>query len=73
MAITQYENKKLQLNTALRGYPAGAQVNIRVDKKGIPLDPYWRDRVKDSSIDKCVEILPKIKAKKDLVKEGEKV
>lgn len=65
MAITQYENKKLKLNTALRGYSAGAQVNVRVDKKGIPLDPYWRDRLKDSRIDNCVEILPKIKKKKE--------
>lgn len=73
MAITQYENKKLKLNTALRGYPAGAQINIRVDKQSIPLDPYWRARLKDSRIDKCVEILPKIKTKKNSIKEGEKI
>ena len=72
MAITQYENKKLQLNTALRGYSAGAVVNIRVDKKGVPLDPYWRGRLKDSRIDKCVEILLKTKAKKNLISEGDK-
>lgn len=68
MAITKYENKKLKLNTALRGYPAGAQINIRVDKDGIPLDPYWRGRLKDSRIDKCVEILPKTKKKKEEAK-----
>lgn len=65
MAITQYENKKLKLNTALRGYSAGTQINIKVDKNGTPLDSYWRDRFKDSRIDNCVEILLENKKKKE--------
>ena len=68
MAITKYENKKLKLNTALRGYPAGTQIKIRVDKEGTPLDSYWRSRLKDSRLDNCVEILSENKKKKEVSK-----
>lgn len=65
MAITKdmYENKQLKLNTALRGHRAGAIVPIKTDKQGTPLDQYWRNRIKDSVTDNCVEIISKPKKK----------
>ena len=53
--IKEYENKKLKLNTSLGKYPKGMVIDIKVDKAGTPLDKYWRDRIKDSTIDNCVE------------------
>lgn len=56
--IRNYENKKLkiELNTPLRGYPRGFTLNIKVDKNGIPVERYWRDRLKDSQKDNCITI-----------------
>ena len=56
------KNQKLKLNADLggpdgSGFSAGATINIKVDKKGIPLDLYWRKRLKDSEIDGCVELV----------------
>jgi len=51
------ENKKLKLNTALRGHDAGAVIRVKTDKNGTALDPYWRRRVKDSEVDGCVEFV----------------
>jgi hypothetical protein len=48
---------ELKLNAALRGHDAGSVIRIRVDKEGIPLDFYWRERIKDSSIDNCVSVV----------------
>jgi hypothetical protein len=58
MAITRYEIKALKLNTDLRGKKAGSIVRIKTDTNGVPLDHYWRNRLKDSKIDNCVELLP---------------
>jgi len=55
--ITGYENKRLKLNTSLRGHDAGTTIRVRVDKSGIPVDPYWRNRVKDSEVDGCCEFV----------------
>lgn len=57
--IENYERKVLKLNAPLRGYQAGAEVKIKVDKKGTPIDRYWRDRLKDAQTDKCVEFVGK--------------
>ena len=59
------ENKKLKLNTALRGHDAGAVIRVKTDKNGIALDPYWRRRLRDSEVDGCVEFVDnKNKARK---------
>lgn len=49
--------KKLKLNADLNGHLAGYILNIDCDDKGIPLDQYWRRRLRDSKIDSCVEIV----------------
>lgn len=56
-AMTRYEKKKLKLNAPLRGNPKGTVVRIEVDKDGVPVDQYWRNRVKDAAIDGCVEFV----------------
>jgi hypothetical protein len=33
----------------------GSIVNIECDSNGVPLNQFWRARVKDSKIDYCVE------------------
>ena len=69
MAITAYETKEMKLNAPLRGLPKDVVIPVRVDKNGIPLDMYWRRRIKDSEIDGCVEFVNNAKAKRTKVKE----
>ena len=52
--IKGYENKRLKLNTPMRGMEEGRVVNVKTDKNGIPLERYWRDREKDAKTDGCV-------------------
>lgn len=67
--IEQYENKamktkqtkELRLNANLRGKRKDDIVTVQVDAEGIPLDPYWRRRIEDASIDNCVEFVKKPK------------
>lgn len=59
--ITQ---RTLILNLPLKGLKAGSEIKVKVDAEGTPLDPFWRRRVKDSKIDKCVEWKPEKAAKK---------
>lgn len=56
---TGYQNKSLLLNSALRGHDAGSTIRIKVDNKNVPVDPYWRNRLKDSKHDGCVEFVKK--------------
>lgn len=53
-----YETKQLKVNTPLRGFKAGQVVPVKT-QDGIILDPYWRRRLKDATIDKCVELVEK--------------
>lgn len=62
--IKKYETKDLQLNTELAGKPKGSVQKIQVDKNGVPIDRYWRDRIKDAEIDGCVKLVPATKKKK---------
>ena len=59
---------KLKLNQDLRT-PKGKLVKdviIEIDDvEGVPLDKFWRNRLKDSALDNCVEIVStQIKGKK---------
>ena len=51
------ENKRLKLNTPLRGHDAGAEIRVKTDKNGTVLDTYWRRRLRDSKVDGCVEFV----------------
>ncbi len=49
----------LKINKPFSGKKAGDIIEISTDKIGVPLDAYWRNRLKDSEIDNCIEILVK--------------
>ena len=59
---------KLKLNTDLACHKSGDIVEV-IDASGIPTSKYWRQRIKDSAVDNCVEI---IKQKKMVRKKIEK-
>lgn len=69
MRDSGYENQMIQLNYDLAGHKKGSKVKIRT-KDGIPVNPYWRERLIDSRIDKCIEYVSK--AKTEETKEIEK-
>jgi hypothetical protein len=52
--ITKYENKRLKLNYNLKGKKKGDIITIPT-LDGMPIDKFWRNRVNDSPLDKCVE------------------
>lgn len=62
-----YENKmvsemnyikiKNTSNVILNGVKPEQIISIQVDTDGTPLDRYWRNRLRDSVIDNCVEIV----------------
>ncbi|MGR3179834.1 MAG: hypothetical protein ACUZ8E_17480 [Candidatus Anammoxibacter sp.] len=54
---SKVKKKKLKLNAPLKNYPIDHVLEIEVDPRGIPLDRYWRDRIKDAKIDNCVEFV----------------
>lgn len=47
------------LTTPSGKYTAGTKLIIFVDSEGTPLDRFWRSRLKDSTIDDCIEIVNK--------------
>ncbi len=52
----------LKLNVPLNGFPAGKEIKVK-SNKGIPLDRFWRDRLKDSEIDDCVTVVKPTRSK----------
>lgn len=58
----------LKINTDLKTpqgtYKAGETILIEADKEGTPLNHFWRNRLKDSSLDHCVEVISKYKKSK---------
>lgn len=51
--------EKLKINKPMAGHRTGDIVEIEVDKNCIPLDRFWRNRLKDAEIDGCVELVSK--------------
>lgn len=47
---------KIKLNHDLKGFKAGAVIEIQCNKNGVPVDIYWRRRLQDSKFDNCIEI-----------------
>ncbi len=59
---------KLKLNKNIRT-PEGLKnsgliIELDSDCNGIPLNRFWRDRLKDSAMDNCVELVTEIINKK---------
>jgi len=59
---------KVKLNTPMQGYEAGREVTIECDSSGVPLQKFWRRRLKDAKIDNCVEVIKPSKPKQEKVK-----
>jgi len=52
----------IKLNVDLRGKKAGDTVTCEVDRDGVIVDQYWRRRVAEAEIDKCVTVVKGAKA-----------
>jgi hypothetical protein len=48
-------NKDIKV-TKGRLMKAGSKIELECDENKMPLDRFWRDRLKDSAIDNCVEL-----------------
>lgn len=62
--VLTVKEKKIKLNAPLKGFEAGHEILIKCDNSGIPLDRYWRDRLKDAQIDNCIEFVKENKGSK---------
>ncbi len=47
--------KKFKLNMDLASHKAGEEISLECDKNGIPLDKWWRRRLRDAVLDNCME------------------
>lgn len=56
-AISNFQIKKVRINSSIRGMNKDMVVSVKTDAAGIPLDRYWRDRFKDAELDNCIEII----------------
>ncbi len=54
---------KLKLNKPMKGYEAGRELSIQTDVAGVPLEKFWRRRLRDAKIDNCVEVVKATPAK----------
>lgn len=55
----------LATNLSYQGvkYLAGQTVKIKCDDSSIPLDKFWRRRLKDSTLDNCLKVTNNKKGK----------
>jgi len=56
---------KIKLNMPMAGYGVGRELTIRTDSAGVPLDKFWRRRLRDAKIDNCLEVVKPSKSKKE--------
>ncbi len=54
---------KIKLNMDLKNFKKGQIIDVPA-KDGIATNQFWRNRIKDSAIDKCVEVLVEKKVEK---------
>lgn len=67
------KTRKLKINVSgLRGSQVGAVINIPVDSDGVPLNSYWRQRIRDAKTDNCCEFIEEKKKtkKKEVENDG---
>lgn len=53
---------KLRINKSLPGHVVGDEIEVET-KGGVIKDRYWRNRLADAKIDKCVSIVDNEKTK----------
>ena len=61
---------KFKLNTPMAGYEAGREVAVQTDEAGVPLEKFWRRRIRDAKIDNCVEVVAQPKPSKPKKEQG---
>lgn len=49
---------KISIDKSFMQYTKGSIITVNANK-GIPVDKFWRDRLKDSEIDGCVSVVKK--------------
>lgn len=52
-----------KINKPIAKHRKDDTVRIKCDLDGVPLDRYWRDRLKDAKVDNCMEMLKDKKKK----------
>lgn len=67
--VKDMSNKNIKIKVlseeGLHGVPKGGIVSVETDRDGIPFNRNWRNRLRDSEIDNCIEIV-KTSKKKDV-------
>jgi len=63
---------RLQINKPLQGLQKGATIKLVADENSLPVDNYWRRRLKDADQDGCVEILASKKKVEEPIEAPEK-
>ncbi len=53
----------VQINKPIPGGVVGIVTQVEVDSKNVPVEKYWRDRLKDAEVDNCIEIVKEKKSK----------
>ena len=62
---------QIKINKIVPGYSVGQKIKVEA-RGGIPILKFWRDRLRDAKLDKCIEIVkPKVKLSTEKT-EGEK-
>lgn len=57
MAESRVIEIKNTSDVKLNGLVPGGVLRVKADRDGVPLDKYWRNRLRDAPIDGCVEIV----------------
>lgn len=47
--------KVIKVNKTVGMHLAGSEVKVKCDREGVPLDVFWRRRLRDAASDNCVE------------------
>lgn len=67
------KNRKLKINSDfISGHIKGEIVEIQVDSIGVPINPFWRKRLKDAQVDQCCELVEEKAKKPNKSKEDKK-
>ena len=48
---------KIQINKPFLKHKSGDVVEVKSNDKGNPYDKFWRNRIRDSQIDNCVQVV----------------
>jgi len=48
---------KIKIKTPFGNLKAGTSMSIDANDKGVPLEKFWRNRLRDSKVDGCIEVI----------------